>query len=195
MLVGARRSLLNPVFRNPLSLGSKLRAWWDYTDTSNLWQDTSATTPATANSDPVGRVSDKSGNGKHFLQSSSTLRPLYSSSGYVQFDGTDDYLSIAAAAFPIDDFELFHVVEQHAVATASNGLYTFAPSSGNDYASTAALIVSIADGTSRIQMYSNSGSLQVDETGTGNLPKALYETSKTATVATTNKKGVSVPRD
>lgn len=55
-------------FTDPTSLGLKLIAWLDFTDTSTLWQTTagSSGTAATSISDPVQYVDDKSGNGNDF---------------------------------------------------------------------------------------------------------------------------------
>ncbi len=63
-----------------------------------LWQDSARTTPATADSDPVGAWDDASGNGRHFTQATSGKRPLLrtsilNSKAIVRFDKTDDYLT------------------------------------------------------------------------------------------------------
>ena len=72
---------------------------YDLQDASTLWQDTSATVPVTQPNDPVGRISDKSGNGYHLLQSLADKRPLYQidtdGHAYIQMDGVNDFLSAA----------------------------------------------------------------------------------------------------
>lgn len=68
----ARRRAVAPF--DPLTLPG-LHAWLDADDTSTTWQDTSATTAATADSDPVGRINDKSGNGNHYSIANTALRP------------------------------------------------------------------------------------------------------------------------
>jgi hypothetical protein len=81
-------------------------AWYDPSDLSTVWQDAAGTTPATAG-DPVGRIDDKSGNGNHATQSTSTARPTLQTSGglyYLDFDGVDDFMrssSFPAIAQPI----------------------------------------------------------------------------------------------
>lgn len=81
---------------SPSSLfaGSEYGAWYDPSDLSTLWQDTAGTNPVTASGQLVARIDDKSGNGLNLTQSTSGLRPLYISSGGVQYldFGTDDYL-------------------------------------------------------------------------------------------------------
>lgn len=85
---------------SPLSLfaAGETGGWYDPSDISTLFQDTAATTPVTANNDPVGRINDKSGNGNHLLQATAGKRPLYKVSGsfsWVQLDGTDDFMQKA----------------------------------------------------------------------------------------------------
>jgi len=75
-------------------------AWYDPSDLSTVWQDAAGTTPATAG-DPVGRIDDKSGNGNHATQSTSTARPTLQTSGglyYLDFDGVDDWMRAILAS-------------------------------------------------------------------------------------------------
>lgn len=77
-------------------------AWYDPSDLSTVWQDAAGTTPATAG-DPVGRIDDKSGNGNHATQSTSTARPTLQTSGglyYLEFV-VDDFMQTAAFASPL----------------------------------------------------------------------------------------------
>ena len=67
---------------------------WDFTDTATLFQDSAGTTPVTAASQPVGRVLDKSGQGNHFIQSTSASRPAYNGAGITP-DGVDDFMQTA----------------------------------------------------------------------------------------------------
>ena len=60
-----------------------------------LFQDTSATTPVMADTDPVARFNDQSGKGNNATQATTTKRPLYKTNSgkpYLSFDGTDDTL-------------------------------------------------------------------------------------------------------
>ena len=84
---------------SPAALAS-LVAWFDPSDLSTMFQDAAGTTPVTAAGQPVGLILDKSGNGHHASQTTSTARPLFqidgSGHGHLVFDGADDYLSTAA---------------------------------------------------------------------------------------------------
>lgn len=78
-----------------------LYLWLDANDIATLWQDSTRLTPVTANNDPVGAWDDKSGNGRHFLQTTSGNKPLYKTSqdgtAGLKLDGVDDYLTRATA--------------------------------------------------------------------------------------------------
>lgn len=76
-----------------------LSFWYDPSDLSTLFQDAAMTTPVTTDGDVVGAIMDKSGNGNHLTQSTTAAKPLYRTSGgihWIQFDGTDDWLSATA---------------------------------------------------------------------------------------------------
>ncbi len=77
-----------------------LGAWYDPSDLTTMFQDAAGTTPVTAAGQPVGLILDKSGNGHHASQSTSTARPLFqidgSGNAHLVFDGVDDYLSTSA---------------------------------------------------------------------------------------------------
>lgn len=66
---------------------------------SFAWQDQAGTIPAAAG-DPVGRLTDRSGNGNHALQPGAAARPVLRQEGgqfYLEFDGIDDFLQAAFA--------------------------------------------------------------------------------------------------
>jgi hypothetical protein len=90
--------------------------------------------PATASSDPVGYWGDKSGNGRHLTQPTSTARPTRVSS-YVNgrtaltFDGTD-FLSVANSV-ALGNNTVIMVVREDASANYG-GLISYYPPSGND---------------------------------------------------------------
>jgi hypothetical protein len=70
-------------------------AWYDFSELTTLYQDSAGTIPVTAVGDPVGRVLDRSGEGHHLVQTTSTKRPLLGLSNgkyYLDFDGVDDAL-------------------------------------------------------------------------------------------------------
>jgi len=94
----------------PLSL-TALRAWYDLSDLSTMFQDSAGTIPVTAHGQPVGKILDKSGNGYHASQPSNNSRPLYKTDGTYHrlwFDGVDDFLvtasNIGISAPPLSSF-------------------------------------------------------------------------------------------
>lgn len=78
----------------PLTLfaGSEVGFWLDATDISTLWQVGNGTVPVVDTSDPVGRMEDKTGNALHSDQLTLSRRPIYNTSGWVTFDGADDWI-------------------------------------------------------------------------------------------------------
>jgi len=82
---------------DPATLSPHL--WLDPSDLSTLFQTDNESTPVTTDGQAVGRINDKSGNGRHLIQTAAGLRPLYKTSGglrWLQFDGIDDGLERAA---------------------------------------------------------------------------------------------------
>jgi len=80
----------------PFSLPTFLKAqsdgfYFDLTNLSSTWQDTSATTPADDVGEAIGRINDLRGAGtpRNGLQSTSANRPLRQSNG-AQFDNSND---------------------------------------------------------------------------------------------------------
>jgi len=65
----------------PVSLrGCSLWGWWDFTDINSLYVEEDFTTPVANDLDEIGAVLDKSGNGRHLTQGTSTARALYRTS-------------------------------------------------------------------------------------------------------------------
>lgn len=75
--------------------GGAVGAYYDFGDLASVWQD-SAGTVAGVVGQPVGRISDKSGNGNHAMQATAGARPVLFADAagrtYVQSDGVDDWL-------------------------------------------------------------------------------------------------------
>jgi hypothetical protein len=83
-------------------LGSSLKGWWDFSDASLLFQLSNGTTAVTADADPIGYATDKSGNGNHIVQATAGKRPAYkvniqNSKSVARPDGVDDFLAMAGA--------------------------------------------------------------------------------------------------
>ena len=107
-------------------------AWYDPSDSSTVWQDAAGTTPAGVG-DPVGRIDDKSGNGNHATQSTSTARPvLQSSSGlyYLEFV-IDDYMQTAPFASPLAQPNFISLAGLLPDSTGSSALYFDGLASGS----------------------------------------------------------------
>ena len=97
----ATSNSLGPVAAGAFALTdlySSGQAGWLFTiSPSTCFQDAARTTAA-AVGDPVGGVTDQSGNGNHATQTVSASRPVLrqdaSSNYYLEFDGVDDFLSV-----------------------------------------------------------------------------------------------------
>lgn len=120
-------------------------AWYDPSDLSSMFQNSDGTGAAAVDS-PVGYIADKSGNGNHATQATSTKRPTLRLSGglyYLEFDGTDDALQTSAIDFTGGDTmsvfagarkeadEVSVVAELSANIGSNNGAFRLATISGN----------------------------------------------------------------
>jgi hypothetical protein len=97
-------------------------AWYDPSDISTLFQDTSGTMPVTAAGQSVARINDKSGRGNHATQSNSALQPLYQIDGngrpFLLFDGSDDRLVTSSFTPSSDKAQIFAGLEKLSDANA-----------------------------------------------------------------------------
>lgn len=98
---------------------SGLAAWYDASDIATLFQDSAGATPVTANGDRVGKMNDKSGNGVHLIQASSTFRGYYDAisfgGGGIRFDGAQVLNNAAfALAQPNTVFLKFYKTRRYA---------------------------------------------------------------------------------
>jgi hypothetical protein len=88
-------SITDPV---QLFSNDEVGIWYDPSDLSTMFQNSDGTT-AVAVGDPVGYIADKSGNGFHAIQTSSTKRPILRQDAggkyYLEFDGSNDFLITA----------------------------------------------------------------------------------------------------
>lgn len=76
-----------PAAFTPVDLfgASETGVWYDFSDMGTLYQDSTGTIPVTASGQRVGKVLDKSGNGLHATQGTSTARPIWISDGGAGF--------------------------------------------------------------------------------------------------------------
>ena len=85
------------VIFTPLSLfqSGEQGAWYDPSDLSTLFQDAAGTTPVTADGDPVGLITDKSGNSNNTNQPVAAARPTYNDTpDRLTLDKVDDAIII-----------------------------------------------------------------------------------------------------
>lgn len=83
------------------NVSSALQLWLDAADTSKLYDATSSGSLVPADG-AVARWEDKSGNARHFTQSTSSYRPIRKAIGQnglstIRFDGSNDYMSCASS--------------------------------------------------------------------------------------------------
>ena len=70
--------------------------WLDFSDMSQMYQDSSGAVAVSALSQPIGMILDKSGNNNHAAQTTSSRRPIIQSDGAF-FDGVNDFLKTVSA--------------------------------------------------------------------------------------------------
>lgn len=112
---------------NPASI-SGLAGWWDASDASTLYDDTSAGA-LVGSGGLVARWEDKSGNGRHATQSTSAKRPVRSVAQVngldaLTFDGTDDKLIYSGPSQ--SEATIFAVVRKADGVSQYQGLFAFA---------------------------------------------------------------------
>lgn len=96
-----------PEFPSTLFASGEEGVWFDPSDLSTLCQTSGGTSGNVSVGDPVGRIDDKSGNGHHATQTTAASRPVLrqdaSSNYYLEFDGSNDWLSTTAIDFTATD--------------------------------------------------------------------------------------------
>lgn len=122
---------------NPLVLfsGGTTGAWYDPSDFSTMFQDSAGTTPVTGANQPVGLITDKSGNGNNLIQTTSSARPTLRVSGstyYLEFDGVDDFLTISSFSLSSDKVTIFVGMRKLSDAAARFVLETSSDSAANN---------------------------------------------------------------
>lgn len=106
-----------------LFAASEVGVLYDPADFATLFQDSAGTIPVTDVGQPVGKILDKSGNGYHATQATSTARPILRQSGslyYLEFDGIDDFLVTPSIDFSgTDKMSVFAGFNQIVTPTAT----------------------------------------------------------------------------
>lgn len=123
---------------SPLYAAAERGGWWDPSDFSKMYQTEDTSTPVTATGQSVGRIEDKSGNGNHLVQATSTKRPTLQQDGngkyYLSFDGTDDFLATASAATltGTDEMSVFAAIRKASDAAIGTVIETSANRDSNN---------------------------------------------------------------
>ena len=154
---------VRPLF-TPASIAG-IKAWWDFSDISTLYQQASPTAlPVTADGQTIAVVTDKSGGGNELEQNTASYEPTYKTGiingkSVARFDGVDNFLD--ATTVGADTSWTFFIVAQKrsAVTGSSQGLFPVAASANIITNST------IGAGTGLIWR-NNSGSNAVAISGT-----------------------------
>lgn len=105
--------------------GGKEGGWWRIDQIGSLFQDSAGSTAVTADADPVGRITDSSGNANHMLQATGTSRPAYDTDDTydnINGDGSADNLQTATTA--MDGDVLMIVAADFTAATGTLLSYT-----------------------------------------------------------------------
>lgn len=185
-----------------LFAAAEVGAWYDPSDISTLWQDTAGTTPVTATGQSVARIDDKSGNGKHAIQSTSANRPTWQQDGsgyyYLSFNGTNHYLECASSAIPLVNLAVFiagfEAVEKNGVSFVLLGN----SGGGTDYDKTTAIVFNTGNASNTFDVTGSAGiSFVLVNAGTGATPKIVASMVKSATSGSLyiNGNGTAVATD
>ncbi len=114
-----------------------LWGWWDTSDLSTLFQDDAGATPVTQSGDPVGMWKDKSGNGRHFIQSgAASIKPTYQGTGAgISFDG-GDYLTLYSQSTTFTAQTVVAAVKLEAAGNVGARVFNQVSAGGSDYNAT-----------------------------------------------------------
>ena len=94
----------NPDLFTPLFANNEQGFFYDPNDLSTMFQNAAGTIPVTDVGQPVGLIQDKSGRNNHAKQTTSASRPILrknavTGANYLEFDGSDDFLTLDALNF------------------------------------------------------------------------------------------------
>lgn len=134
--------------------------WYDPSDLSTLFQDTSGSVPVTASGQEVALMRDKSGNNNHMVQSNVNAKPIYRSVGgrsWLEFDGVDDFMELPTRRFSTPAYlsvavELINNVAPGAFSAIFGAGY-LAPETGFGY------YISTGEGISGLQVRIGSSAI------------------------------------
>lgn len=114
---------------------SGLKAWYDFSvAASNLWQNSARTTPISADGQGIQGVTDKSGQGKHLVVTTSSQAPQYKTAiingkSIARFDGSSDVMYSTATLSAMSTWTLFIAAKKRS-APVSSSQYLFSGADG-----------------------------------------------------------------
>jgi hypothetical protein len=137
--------------------GTKKGFAYDFVSPSLLFQNSNGTGAVAANSDPIGYVTDLSGNGRHGIQATAGNRPLYSTGGVgASFNGTSQFL--AATGVDFSGTDKVTVIASCRITTSGNlGLVGHGSSSAGDFN----VLYSSGSASWRASLHGSTGNAQV----------------------------------
>jgi hypothetical protein len=93
----------------------------DFSDVTQLWQDSGRTTPVAVDTDPIGACDDKSGNARHATQATAGKRATYRTAQFGAVAGADfvaaSSQSLATSAFTVNQPGTVYLVADFDVQT------------------------------------------------------------------------------
>ena len=120
--------------------------WLDPSKRASLSQDSAGSVPVTAAGQPVGRILDQSGGGRHATQSTNAARPTYRldiyGRAYLEFDGVDDWMTTASMALAAGGRTVIAALQKRSDASIGTVVET-----GPDWSTTPGAINLIAPAT------------------------------------------------
>lgn len=149
-----------------------LTLWLDASDSTTLFQNSDGTTPAIADSDPIGYWGDKSGNGNNVIQSDVSLKPslkltIQNNKNTLRFDGTNDKLT-GNLSPQSSDRTMFIVAKRTSTTSAWRGAILLNANDINDQTGTTQYIIQQAgNGTNSLGGGRPAGGLEYTYTGNG----------------------------
>jgi hypothetical protein len=146
VISGTDRADLTQYFKNkwgsaPGGVDANMAFWLDFSDVGTLYQNSACSTAVTTNGQTVGCVTDKSGNGHSFIQTTGADEPTYTTGSLnglsgLDFDGAGDMLEDADGHTNYingsANFELFVVIQSDVTSSDKGFFITEAPSGSDD---------------------------------------------------------------
>lgn len=142
------------------------KAWWDASDTSTI----------TSSSGAVSQWNDKSGNGYHLTQATSSAQPTTNSVtknglNVLKFDGGDVMNYAGTTGIDVTNVTVVGVFEETTTVTNA-GFFAIHASTGNDYDSSNAVVMESA--TSTIYFYTVRKGSNASVSGSGVTPFSVW---------------------